>query len=136
MGSGGRREIGIEIKGKEYTVREFDLDVYGDAENFVKAKYARLFRESAGKMSPKKVNEEVMKILRTSYTADELAEEMSATDCVVFVAYLAMRHNPGMTFEIFCKTVEMSDVATIGDIIDGMGDDDEVNPPEKEAESP
>jgi hypothetical protein len=136
MGSADRREIGIEIGDKTYTVRELDLDAYGAIENFIKTKYAKLFRESAGDMPTEEVNEEVMKIIKTSYTPEELGEEMDATDCVVFMAYQGMKHNEGMTYENFIGTVGMSDIGTIGDIINSMGEDEEVNPPEPETESP
>lgn len=136
MGSAGRREIEIEIGDKTYTVRELDLNAYGEIENFVKTKHARLYRESAVGVDPDRVDKAVMKIIKTSYTPEELGEEMSATDCVVFVAYQGMKHNPGMTFAAFIETLDMSDIGRIGEIIDAMGDDDEVNPPETEMESP
>lgn len=136
MGSGARREIGIEIGGKTYTVRELDLDGYGEVENFVKTKRARLFRESAGNMPPKKVNEEVVKIIRTNITGKELGEESQAIDCGLFIAYLAMRHNQGITRENIAGIVGMETAQRVSDILDAMEDDDEVNPPEAETESP
>lgn len=134
MGSAGRREIGIEIGDKTYTVREFDLDAYGQLENFVKTKHARIYRESAVGVDPDRVDKAVMKIIKTSFTPEELGEEMEATDCVIFVAYQGMKHNPGMTFETFIETVDTSDISRIGDIMNAMGEDE--NPPETEAESP
>jgi hypothetical protein len=142
MGSGARREIEIEISGKKYTVRELDLDAYGEIENFVKTKRARMYRESAAGMDPDRVDGKVMEIIKSNITPEELGEETSATDCVAFAAYLSMRHNPGITRENFGEVVGMDDIGRIGDIIDSMGEDgeaageDDENPPEAEAGSP
>jgi hypothetical protein len=135
MGSGSRREVGIELKGKTYTVRELGLDEYGKIENFVKSKYARLYRESAAGLDPEKLEEQIMKTLKTAITPEELAAEMSATDCVAYVAYLSLRHNPGVTRDNISEIVDVDSIRQISAIIDSMGDDDE-NPPEAETESP
>jgi hypothetical protein len=136
MGSAGRREIGIEIEGVTYTVRELDLHAYGLIENFLKTKRAKLYRESSVGMDPGTVNEMVMKIIKTDISAEELGAEATSIDCVVYTAYLSMKHNPGITRENFGEIVSMDDINRIGDIIDSMGEDDDVNPPEAVAENP
>lgn len=139
-----RREMPIELKGKKYTVRELDLDAYGEIENFVRAKYARLFRQSAIGMKPKDVNTEVMKIIRLRFTPEELGEEMSAADCIAFVGYLAIRHNPGITLENVYDILDQSNLGEVSDLVDAMSgedapddeaEDDDVNPPKADKKS-
>jgi hypothetical protein len=136
MGSAGRREIGIVIKGKDYTIRELDLDGYGMLENFITTKHVRLYRESAIGVDPEKVEEAVMKIITKTFTAEELGAQTATSDCAKFVAFLCLRHNPGVTRENVGEIVTMDNIKEITTAIDAMGDDDEANPPEKEQESP
>lgn len=131
-GNAGRRELPVELKGKKVTVRELDLKAYGEIENFVKAKHARLFRLTAIGMKPKEINKEIMKIIKSSFTPEELANEMSASDCVFFMAYLAIRHNKGVTEENVGDILDISNLNDVTSLVDAMSDDkeSEVNPPE------
>ena len=136
MGSAGRREIGIELNGKKYTIRELDLDAYGEIENFVKTKHVRLYRESARGVDPDKVEEMAIKIIKTSLSPEELGEQTSTIDCLLFSAYLGLKHNEGVTREKINEIVDMSNLDEVTNALEGMGEEDDENPPEAETESP
>lgn len=134
-----RREMPIKINGRKLTVREIDLDAYGRIENFIKAKYARLFRESAVGMKLKDINKEVMNIIRSSFTTEELQQEMNMPDCIFFVAYLAMEHNPGITLENVGDLLDLSNIGKVSELVNAMAvdeADDDVNPPKATQASP
>ena len=124
-----RGKVEIELKGKKYTLLELDLDEYGEMENFIKSKYARLYRQSADDVEPEEREAMVIKILKTPYTPEELAQEMNAVDCVSYAAYLMLRHNSGVTRESVKALVDQSTISVIRTAIDSFGEDEE-SPPE------
>ncbi len=137
MGSSGNAERGkveIELQGKKYIVLELDLRELGDIENFIKSKYARLYRASAEGMKPKEREAGVREILRTKYTPDELNEEMSAYDVVHYVAYLSLRSNPGVTLEGMDQIICQGNLDILTTAMNSFGDDE--NPPKVEEEIP
>lgn len=143
MGKGtnaARREMPVVLKGKKFTVRALDLDAYGEIENFIKAKNARLFRQSAVGMKPKEINIEVMKIIRSSFTPEELAEELKATDCSIFTAYLSIRHNPGITADNYGDVLDRDNISEVRGLLEAVSGDeaegDDVNPPKADKASP
>lgn len=119
------REVEIELDGKTYTVRAFGLDDYGRIENFIKSKYAKLYRESAEGLDPEKVEQTVREILKEKYTPEELAEEQNAVDCLVYMAYLMMRHNKGITRDNFSEVATLSNLGIIRGAMDEVSVDAE-----------
>jgi hypothetical protein len=85
-GDTGRREQEIELNGKKYSVREFDLDELGEIENFIRSKHAKLYREASQGIDPAQIEHTVMKIVKTALSTDELAAEMTSGDCVMDMA--------------------------------------------------
>lgn len=138
MGSAGNAERGsteIELQGKKYTVLALDLKELGDIHNFIKTKYARLYRASAEGVEPKEREKQVRDILRTKYTPKELNEEMSAYDVVHYVAYLSLRSNLGVTLESMDQIVNQGNLGILTAAMNSFGEDDE-NPPQTEGEIP
>lgn len=134
-GNAERGSVQVELQGKSYIVLALDLKELGDIENFIKSKYARLYRASADGMDPKEREAGVREILRTKYTPDELNEEMSAYDIVHYVAYLSLRSNPGVTLENMDKIVNQGNLEILTSAMNSFGVDDE-NPPPVAKESP
>jgi len=139
MGTSGNAERGkvvIELKGKNYTLLELDLEELGDVENFIKTKYAKLYRESAQGVEIKEREEGVRRILRMHSTPEELAEEMEASDCLLYIIYLMLKNNPGITYENITDIVDQSNIQIVNTAIKSFNDseenDDTVNPPEVE----
>lgn len=137
MGSGNaeRGSTEIELRGKKYTVLELDLRELGDIANFIKSKYARLYRASAEGMKPKEREAAVREILRTKYTPDELNEEMSEFDVVHYVAFLSLRNNPGVTMENIDKILNQGNLDILVTAMNSFGDVT-INPPKVEEETP
>lgn len=131
MGSGNaeRGSVEIELQGRKYIVLEIDLKELGDIQNFIKAKYARLYRASAEGVDPKEREEQVREILKTKYTPEELNEEMSAYDVVHYVAYLSLRSNPEVTMESIDQIINQGNLDILTTAMSSFGEDDE-NPPE------
>ena len=123
----------IELKEKPYTLLELDLEELGEVENFVKSKYARLYRQSADGVDPVEREKAVRDILRTSYTAEELNKEMVAYDVLYYVVYLMLRHNPGVTRAGMSEIVDQSNIQLITTAMDSFGDEDENPPAQAEA---
>jgi len=140
--SAARREVSIELNGNPYTVRELDLRAYADMENFVRSQHIKAYRDSVGGnlthiVDPEIAEATVMKMVKASYTPEELGEAMGSPVAVEFVAYLALRHNPDVTLENIGSIVDADNISIVNRIIEGMGEDEGVNPPEeKEAEAP
>jgi hypothetical protein len=134
MGSGNaeRGSLEIELQGKMYTVLQLDLKELGDIENFIKSKYARLYRASSEGMKPKDREAGVRDILRTKYTTEEFNEEMSAYDVVHYVAFLSLRNNPGVTLESIDQIVNQGNLDVLTTAMNSFGEDDENPPPEEE----
>ncbi len=135
MGSAGNAERGkveVELKGKTYTVLELDLQELGEMENFVKSKYARLYRQSADGVKPAEREKQVMKILREPIDADRLSEEMTAYDCLYYAAYLMLQYNPGVTRDTMKDIVDQGNLHIINTAMGAFGGgEDEGNPPEE-----
>ncbi len=130
-----RGKVDIELKGQPYTVLELDLEELGDVENFVKSKYAKLYRQSAEGVDPEVREKRVMEILRTSYTAEELNAEMIAYDVLYYVCYLVLRHNPGVTRESMGGLVDQSNIQIITTAMESFSPEgEETENPPKEAE--
>lgn len=140
--SAERREIEVELRGKNYTIRELDMKAYGDMENFIKSRNVRIYRENSEGVDPELVEASVMKILRSTYTPEELGDEMSTPGCLEYVAYLALRHNPGVTRESVSEIADIDNIQEITTALQGIGGDDDPkdeaqegdpeNPPETE----
>lgn len=129
--------VAIELKDKPYTVLELDLKELGDVENFVKSKYAKLYRQSVEGVTIEDREKRVMEILKTSYTPEDLNAEMTAYDVLYYVCYLVLRHNPGVTLESMSGLVDQSNIEIITTALESFspeGEDDE-NPPEEAEES-
>jgi hypothetical protein len=136
MGSSGNAERGsveIELKGKKYTVLELSLKDLADIENFVKAKYARLYRESAVGLKQKDIEKAVKEILRTRYDPKELGEEMDAFDVQHYMIYVALRSNPGITIDGLDDIVSNDGAVLVVNALDSFTEtdagEDEGNPP-------
>lgn len=127
-----RGKVDIMLKGKSYTVLELDLKELGDVENFVKSKYAKLYRQSAEGVDPEQREKRVMEILKTSYTAEELNTEMTAYDVLYYVCYLVLRHNPGVMLESMSGLVDQSNIAVVTTAMESFSPEGEEdgNPPE------
>lgn len=123
-----RGKVEIELKGKPYNLLELDLKELGDLENFIKSKYAKLYRQSAEGVAPKEREKTVRDILRTKYTTAQLNKEMAAYDVLYYVIYLMLRHNPGVTRENLSNIVDQSNVQIVTTAMDSFGEDAE-NPP-------
>ena len=89
-----RHEVEIELKGKTYTIRELDLKAYGDMENHLRSQHIKAYREAAVGVDQALVEETVVKLVKASYSDEELAEGMSSPTSLEYVAYLALRDNP------------------------------------------
>lgn len=138
-----RREVEITLKGKLYTIRELDLKAYGDAENYIRSNHIQIYRESAKDTDPKLREEIVSKMIRESYTPEELGAAMAAPSASEYVAYLSLRHNTGVTRESIAAIVDMGNISEVNSSIaalqsDGDQDDEDNsgNPPEKEQSIP
>lgn len=141
MGSAGNAERGkieVELKGKTYTVLELDLQELGEMENFIKSKYARLYRQSADGVKPAEREKQVMKILRTPIDGDRLSEEMDAYDCLYYAAYLMLQHNQGVTLDTMKDIIDQGNLHIINTAMSafGGGEDDEDPPETTEQEIP
>lgn len=136
-GSTERRSVTIEIHGKPCVVRELTIADHGEIENFIKSKYVRLYRESAGAIDPDELHKRIMEILKTDISVDEMKEQMDATDVQMFTAYLAISSNPDVTLETYRDFLDADVITLISVAVGGMSDDEEdsVNPPKAEAES-
>lgn len=108
-----RGKVEVTLKDKAYTLLELDLEELGDVENFVKSKYAKLYRQSAEGVDPEQVEKRVLEILKTSYTTDELNKEMTAYDVLYYVVYLMLKHNPGITRESMGGIVDQSNIGLL-----------------------
>lgn len=142
MGTSGNAERGkvvLELKGKNYDLLELDLKELGEIENFIKSKYARLYRESAQGVDLKEREDRVIEILRKPYSAEELQKEMNAYDCVLYVAYLMLKGNPGVTFENITDIVDQSNIEIVSTAMNSFSDVEEgdtANPTEKQQAEP
>lgn len=133
MGTSGNAERGkttITLRGKDYVVLQLDLKELGDVHNFIQAKYARLYRASAEGVDPKEREEQVMLILRTKYTDEELNKEMSAYDVLHYVAFLSLRSNVSVTLESIDQIVNQSNLDVLTTAINSFTGGEGVNPPE------
>lgn len=119
-----RREVEIILKDKPYTVRELDIRAYGDCENFVKSNHIRLYRENSAGVDPDKVEDTVAKMIKSSYAPEELAAAMAAPSASEYVAYLSLRHNPGVTRESMADIVDMANIAEVNRIIAALQEDE------------
>lgn len=137
-GNAERGKIDVELKGKTYTLLELDLQELGEMENFIKSKYARLYRQSADGVDPEEIEKRVMEILRTPIDPDLLSEEMSTYDCLYYAAYLMLQHNPDVTLDAMKDILDKGNIRIINTAIGsfGGGEDDENPPVATEAESP
>lgn len=134
--SAARREIEIELKGKTYTVRELDLAAYGEAENWVKSEHIRLYRENSVGVDPDKVEETVSKMIKSSYTPEELGAAVAAPSAAEFVAYLSLRHNPGITRETIGDIVDLDNIGFLNIVIQSLQEDEiPVDPPPENQEN-
>jgi len=129
MGTSGNAERGrieIELKGKKYTLLALDLREMGLIENFIKSKYARLYRESAQGVDPKEREDRVMEILRKSYSPKELAIEMDASDCLLYIVTLMLQDNDGVTYDNITNIVDQNNIAIVTTAMNSFntGEDD------------
>lgn len=133
-----RGKVEITLKDKAYTLLELDLEELGDVENFVKSKYAKLYRQSAEGVDPEQVEKRVLEILKTSYTTDELNKEMTAYDVLYYTIYLMLKHNPGVTRESMGGLVDKSNVGMIVTAMESFQseEEDSENPPPQAEASP
>lgn len=141
MGTAGnaeRKEIEITLNGKRYTIRGLDLKAYGDAENFIRSNHIKAYRDSAKGVDPALVEQTVTTMVRAAYSPEELGECMAAPSMSEYVAYLSLRHNPGVTRASIGKIVDLSNVAKVNGIISALqrgdeagaeGEDEVENPP-------
>lgn len=133
-----RGKVEITLKDKAYTLLELDLEELGDVENFVKSKYAKLYRQSAEGVDPEQVEKRVLEILMTSYTTDELNKEMTAYDVLYYVVYLMLKHNPGVTRESMGGIVDQSNIGLLITAMESFQseEEDSENPPPQAEASP
>lgn len=133
-----RGKVEITLKDKAYTLLELDLEELGDVENFVKSKYAKLYRQSAEGVDPEQVEKRVLEILMTSYTTDELNKEMTAYDVLYYVVYLMLKHNPGVTRESMGGIVDQSNIGLLNTAMESFQseEEDSENPPPQAEASP
>lgn len=133
-----RGRVEITLKDKAYTLLELDLEELGDTENFVKSKYAKLYRQSAEGVDPEQVEKRVLEILKTAYTTDELNKEMTAYDVLYYVIYLMLKHNPGVTRESMGGLVDKSNIGMLVTAMESFQseEEDSENPPPQAEASP
>lgn len=135
QGNAERGKVEVELKGKKYTLLELDLKELGELENFIRSKYAKLYRDSADGVKPSEREKRVLEILRTTYSADDLNVEMQAYDALYYVAYLMIRNNAGVTMDSLENIIDQGNFHVITTAMDSFSGDTE-NPPEPTAESP
>jgi hypothetical protein len=127
-----RGSVEIELKGKSYTLLALDLKEMGLIENFIKSKYARLYRDSAQGVDPKEREEQVIEILMKSYTPEELAVEMDAGDCLLYIVWLMLQDNEGVTYENITDIVDQNNIKIVTTAMKSFADDSE----DDDAENP
>lgn len=132
-----RGSVEIELMGKKYTVLELCLKDLADIENFVKTKYARLYRETAVGLKQKDIEKSVKEILKTRYTPEEIGEEMESYDVQHYMVYVALRHNPGVTLEALDDIIGKEGALLVVNVLNSFTDvgEDEKNPPQEVAKS-
>ncbi len=108
-----RRSVEIELGGKKYTVRELELDDIGEIENMIRSRNARLYRDISGDLDPELREQGVMKLLKSVVTEEEYSAEMTSGDCIMYAAYLMMRHNPGVTREAMPRIVSRKNLHVV-----------------------
>jgi len=126
-----RNEIDVTLKGKKYSIREPNIDELTMFENRVKSDRLKMFMAASGDIELKDRIRMVADILKEPMSANDIQAELTTLSGVRYMLYLVMRHNPDITEDDMGSIVDLSNLAEVSAILDGLGADDSSEVPEE-----